>query len=49
MNHWYLCNNWTGKPVSSEAKEIYYISDPNELDLPNDRSVITQLMRELHE
>lgn len=45
MNHWYLCNNWTGTPQSSEAEEIYYISHPSQLDLPNDRTVITELLK----
>lgn len=44
MNHWYLCNNWKGTPASTEAEEIYYISYPEELDLPNDRTVINKLL-----
>lgn len=47
MNHWYLCNNWTGTPTSSEAEEIYYITDPDQLDLPNDKAVITTLLKSL--
>ncbi len=47
MNHWYLCNNWKGEPVSTEAEEIYYIADPRKLDLPNDRTVITGILRKL--
>ncbi len=47
MNHWYLCEDWTGDPTSTEADEIFYIDDPNQLDLPNDRKVITKLFTDL--
>ena len=47
MNHWYLCLDWTGTPATTEAEEIFYITDPDHLDLPNDRTVITKLFLDL--
>jgi mutator protein MutT len=43
MNHWYLCEDWTGEPVSTEADEVYFIDSADELDLPNDKTIITRL------
>ena len=49
MNHWYICRDWCGTPVASEAEELFYI-DRNEifkLSLPNDRTVVSRLFREI--
>ena len=46
INHWYLCHGWTGKPRATEAEEVFYIDDPEQLDLANDRKVITELLKE---
>ena len=46
MNHWYLCENWKGEPVSTEAEEIFYVGDVTQLDLPNDKTVITKLLND---
>ena len=43
MNHWYLCHNWSGEPYATEAEEVFYIEDPEQLNLANDRKVITEL------
>ncbi len=48
MNHWYLCQNWTGEPVSTEADEVYFIDKVEELDLPHDKTVITRLFNSMH-
>jgi 8-oxo-dGTP diphosphatase len=46
MNHWYLCENWKGEPVSIEAEEIFYVDNAAQLDLSNDRTVITKLLND---
>ena len=49
LNHWYICGNWSGTPVASEAEELFYIGrdEVDKLSLPNDRVVISRLFREL--
>jgi 8-oxo-dGTP diphosphatase len=49
MNHWYICHDWSGTPVASEAEELFYIGrdELDKLSLPNDKAVITRLFREL--
>ena len=49
MNHWYICVDWGGTPVASEAEEIFYIGEDevDKLSLPNDRAVISRLFHEL--
>jgi len=49
MNHWYICNNWCGIPVASEAEELFYIGidEVDKLSLPNDRTVISRLFQEI--
>ena len=47
MNHWYLCQDWKGEPLSTEADEIYFIDSVDELDLPNDKTVIARLFDSL--
>ena len=46
MNHWYLCEGWKGEPMSTEAEEIFYVDNAAQLDLPNDRTVITKLLND---
>jgi len=49
MNHWYICRDWLGTPVASEAEELFFI-DRDEIDklsLPNDRAVVSRLFREI--
>ena len=49
MNHWYICRDWCGSPVASEAEELFYIGrdEVDKLSLPNDKAVITRLFHEL--
>ncbi len=49
MNTWYICEDWRGEPVVSEAEEIFYLAGDqlDELSLPNDRKVVTRLFREM--
>ena len=48
MNSWFICGDWRGKPVASEAEEIFYLGgdELDRLSLPNDRKVVTRLFRE---
>ena len=48
MNSWFICEDWSGKPVASEADEIFYLGgdELDKLSLPNDRKVITRLFSE---
>ena len=48
MNHWYICVDWIGTPVASEAEELFYIGrdEVDKLSLPNDRAVISRLFHE---
>jgi mutator protein MutT len=47
MNSWFICEDWRGEPVASEAEEIFYLGgeELDKLSLPNDRKVITRLFR----
>jgi 8-oxo-dGTP diphosphatase len=49
MNHWYICHDWSGTPVASEAEALFYIGrdELDKLSLPNDKAVITRLFHEL--
>ncbi len=49
MNHWYLCDGWTGEPRCYEAEEVFYITRDtvDTLDMPIDRKVITRLYQEV--
>ena len=48
MNSWFICEDWRGEPLASEAAEIFYLdyNDLDQLSLPNDRKVVTRLFRE---
>ena len=48
MNSWFICEDWSGEPVASEAEEIFYLGgdELTQLSLPNDRKVVTRLFRE---
>ena len=48
MNSWFICEDWGGEPVASEAAEIFYLGcdELDRLSLPNDHKVVTRLFRE---
>ena len=48
MNCWFICEDWRGEPLASEAEEIFYLGSDelDQLSLPNDRIVVTRLFRE---
>jgi len=48
MNSWYICESWKGKPVVTEAEEIFYLGgdELDKLSLVYDRKVISRLFRE---
>jgi 8-oxo-dGTP diphosphatase len=51
-NHWYICNEWSGTPVPTEAEEVFFIGEDelDKLSLANDRQVISRLFTDfIHE
>jgi mutator protein MutT len=48
MNSWFICEDWVGEPLASEADEIFYLcgDELDKLSLPNDRLVIKRLFYE---
>ena len=49
MNSWYICEDWMGEPIVSEAEEIFYLAgeELDQLSLPNDRMVVKRLFSEM--
>ena len=47
-NHWYICEEWDGTPIPTEAEEVFFIGEDElyKLSLTNDRMVIGRLFRE---
>ena len=44
-NHWYICEEWEGTPIPTEAEEVFFIGEDElyKLSLANDRKVIGRL------
>lgn len=45
MNRWYICEEWVGEPVCTEAEEVFWIGrgEVDRLDLEEDHRVVSRL------